>query len=128
MPTKLAARTTYEVFTDHLHLREEGQIAEDIARNYAEDAVLLTGYGIFSGHDGIRASAELLDQQLQGARYMYRSRLVHGKIAFLEWEAGGHRMYVSNGADSYFIENGLIHVQTIHYTLLSAPCEGPGER
>lgn len=127
MPTKLAARTTYEVFTDHLRLREQGRIAEDLERNYAEDAVLLTGYGIFSGHDGIRASAELLEQQLQGARYMYRSRLVHDKMAFLEWEAGGQRMYVSNGADSYFIEDGVIHVQTIHYTLLSAPCRSETE-
>lgn len=123
MATKQTTRTTYEVFNDHLHLREEGKIDEDLERNYADDAVLLTGYGVFSGHDGIRASAKLLHAQLQGARYMYRTRLVHGSVAFLEWEAGGHRMYVSNGADSYYIEDGLIRVQTIHYTLLSAPCE-----
>lgn len=122
MASEKAARTTFEVFQDHLHLREEGNIAEDLERNYAEDAVLLTGYGIFSGHDGIRASAELLHQQLSGARYMYRTRLVHGKVAYLEWEAGGERIYVSNGADSYYIEDGRIRVQTIHYTLLSAPC------
>lgn len=122
MATKMATRTTYEVFNDHLHLREQGRIEEDLERNYAEDAVLLTGYGIFSGHDGIRVSAEILDQQLKGARYMYRTRLVHGKMAFLEWGAGGERMYVSNGADSYFIADGRIRVQTIHYTLLSTPC------
>lgn len=116
-------RTTLEVFDDHLRWREAGNLEEDLKRNYARDAVLLTAYGIFHGHDGIRASAGLLYQQIHGTEYMYRTRLVYGKMAFLEWAAVGPEMHVTNGADSYLIEDGLIRVQTIHYTLISTSSE-----
>jgi hypothetical protein len=112
-------RTTLEVLDEHLRWREEGQLEEDLTRNYAEDAVLLTSYGILHGYDGIRASAGLLYQQLEGTQYLYRTRLTHGKMAFLEWAAAGPRIQVTSGADSYLIEHGLIRVQTIHYTLIS---------
>lgn len=116
-------RSTLDVFNDHLRLREQGDLAEDLTRNYARDAVLLTAYGIFHGHDGISASAGLLYQQLHGTQYTYRTRLVHGKMAFLEWAADGPELRITNGADSYLIEDGLIRVQTIHYTLISTSSE-----
>lgn len=115
----MSARSTLDVLNNHLYLREHGDIDDDIEHNYAEDAVLLTGYGVFHGRDSIRASANILDQQLGHSHYLYRTRLVHGPAAFLEWTAESDHMRVQDGADSYFIEDGVIKVQTIHYTLVA---------
>lgn len=118
-PTETGKRSTEVVLMDHLRLRMDGDIEADLRRNYAEEAVLLTGYGIFRGHDGIRKSAGILNDLLSGAKFMYRTRLAYGSLAFLEWTAESDTMRVSDGADSYLIVDGRIIAQTIHYSLTS---------
>lgn len=113
------ARTTHEVLESHLQFRQQGNLDADLEQNYAEDAMLLTTYGIFHGREGVRTSANILFQQLHNAHYMYRTRLVHGPIAYLEWTGENDTMCAKDGADTYFIEDGRIKVQTIHYTLIS---------
>jgi hypothetical protein len=115
----LDERSTGEVFEDHLHLAQQGDVENDIARNLAPDCVLLTTYGVFHGHAGVRAAAALLDEQIGRTRYTYRTRLWHGELAFLEWMAETERAWVDDGADSYWIRDGRIQVMTIHYTVHS---------
>ncbi len=110
-------RTVREVFEDHLRCRRRHAVEEDIARNYAEDVVLLTAQGALRGHDGVRHAASLLLEQLPGATYDYRTRLVEGEVAFLEWAARAEGARVEDGADSFLIRGGRILVQTIHYTV-----------
>lgn len=45
----MPSRSTREVLEDHLRLRREGDLEEDLARNYAEDVVLLCKHGVFKG-------------------------------------------------------------------------------
>ena len=52
-----------------------------------------------------------------GAPYVYTNRLVEGRVAFLEWTAQAEHARVSDGADSFLIEDGWIVAQTIHYTV-----------
>jgi hypothetical protein len=112
-------RSTRDVLEDHLRLRRQGfgKVEEDIARNYAEDVVLLTGFGVFRGHEGVRRSAQILREQLPCTRYQYRTKLVNGEMAFLEWSARCPTAVVEEGADSFLIRDGRIVVQTIHYTV-----------
>lgn len=113
------ARSTTEVFDDHLARADRGDIDGDIAANFASDCVLLTTYGRFDGHEGVRAAAALLAEQVPEAKYLYSQRAVHGEIAFLEWTAAGKGVRVSDGADSFLIRNDRIQVMTIHYTMES---------
>jgi hypothetical protein len=113
----MSDRSTDEVFQDHLELAQQGNVEGDIARNFAPDCVLLTSYGVFRGHAGVRAAAALLDEQIGRTRYTYRTRLSHGEVAFLEWSAETERAIVDDGADSYWIRDGRIQVMTIHYTV-----------
>ena len=117
----MTVRSAAEVFDDHLRLRQEGDLDNDLARNYAEDVVLLTGFGVFRGHDGVRSAAARLRRQVPGSRYAYRVRLVEGELAFLEWGAISDRTRVEDGADSYLIRDGRIRAQTIHYTVIPCP-------
>ena len=115
--TDLRTRTTREVLDDHLRLADEGALEEDLARNVAPGVVVLTGRGVFRGHDGVRELARQLMTEIPSGRWTYLSTQVEGRMAFLEWvvDAGPHR--IPDGADSYLIEDGRIAAQTIHYTV-----------
>jgi hypothetical protein len=89
----MPSRTTEDVFLDHLDRAQQGDVAGDLAHNFSPDCVLLTSYGVFRGHDGVRAAAALLDEQVGRTEYEYRTKMVDGDIAFLEWTAE------SEGAD-----------------------------
>jgi hypothetical protein len=112
-----APRSPLEVFDDHLALAQAGDVEKDIGRNFAQDCVLLTSEGVFQGHDGVRKAAALLAGHLPGARYEYRTRIVVGELAFLEWAGASEKAEVLDGADSFVIRDGLIRYMTAHYTV-----------
>lgn len=118
-------RTAREVLDDHLRQSKDGSLEDDLARNYAEDVVLLTGRGVYRGHDGVRELTRLLREQLPDAEFEYRTTLVEGEVAYLAWGARADGASVDDGADSYVIRNGRIVAQTIHYVVRrdSAPDE-----
>jgi hypothetical protein len=110
-------RTPVDVFEDHLRLRLEGKLEEDLRRNYSEDVLLLTVNSNARGHDAIRMSAERLSRQLPQARFHIAARQVNGPYALLIWSARSARFDAVEGADSFVIENGKIVFQSIHYGL-----------
>ncbi len=111
-------RNTEEVFEDHLRLRVAGKLEEDLARNYAEDVVLLTSNSNATGHEAMRTSAERLAAQLPDAEFEFVAKKVRERFALLVWRAASRKFAAIDGADSFFIENGLIRMQTIHYRLV----------
>lgn len=110
-------RSTREVLEDHLALAAAGDWRTDLGRNVAEDVVVLTGFGTFTGREQVRVLAELLEYQIPDATFEYTTVVVHGDVGFLEWTARGPTARVDDGADSYVIRDGRIAVQTIHYTV-----------
>jgi hypothetical protein len=123
MPHEPPPRTTREVFEDHLRCRREGALEDDLARNFADEVVLLTGLGVYRGKDGVRRLWAVLRQQLPTTAYEYRTRLVDGEVAFLEWSGRCPTSRVEEGADSFLIRGGRIVAQTIHYTVQPLPEE-----
>jgi len=78
-------RQAVDVLRDHLALREEGELEEDLRRNYARDVALLTARGILRGHDGVRESAAFLYEAARGHRYRYHLTVEDDRMAMLEW-------------------------------------------
>jgi hypothetical protein len=113
-----ANRTAREVLDDHLRLADTWDFETDLARNFSEDIILLTGYGIFRGHQGVREKVRLLAEHLPGGRWHYKTIMAEGEMGFLEWTAEAENgMRVEDGADSYLIRDGRIRAMTIHYTV-----------
>lgn len=110
-------RSTEDVFEDHLRLRLEGQLEDDLARNYAPDVVLLTVNSNACGHEAIRMSAARLAEQIPDAAFEFTARQVAGRFALLIWKATSPKQDAVEGSDSFVIEDGLIRLQTIHYRL-----------
>ncbi|HKR84849.1 MAG TPA: hypothetical protein VJS37_11775 [Terriglobales bacterium] len=117
MEDELRRRSPAEVFEDHLRLAGEHRFVEDIERNVSPRIVILERRGIFHGREGAKKLARLLEQELPEAPYLYTNRLIAGPVAFLEWTSEAEHARVRDGADSFFIENGWIVAQTIHYTV-----------
>ena len=114
----LAARTAREVLVDHLRLASVPDGFEaDLARNVAEDVVVLTGRGVFRGIPGVRELARQLMAEIPSGRWTYANQLVEGRMGFLEWTVDEGPFRIRDGADSYLIEGGKIRAQTIHYTV-----------
>lgn len=113
----MSTRSGAEVLDDRLLEGQSGSIEDDLARNYSPDLIVLTGRGVYRGHDGLRALNRLLQQDVPSAKFDYRTRLVEGEIGFVEWTAQGDGAQVDDGADSYLMRNGRIVAQTIHYTV-----------
>lgn len=110
-------RSTQEVVDSHLQLRKDGALEEDITNNYADDVILLTGTGMFTGHDGVRKSASELDRYLGESDFQYQNVLCEREYGFLEWTATNKDKQVRDGADSFVVRDGKIIFQSIHYTV-----------
>ncbi|MDT0158758.1 nuclear transport factor 2 family protein [Microbacterium sp. ARD32] len=111
-------RTTTETIHDHLGARLSAGAEADL-HNYDADIVMLTGSGIYRGHDGVKACAAELDRLLGTAVFVYRETLIDGDYGFLEWTAEADGRRVLDGADSFVVRDGRIVLQTIHYTVIS---------
>ncbi len=61
--------------------------------------------------------ADLLREQLPECTFTYRLRLVDKRIGLLPWTANSTAGTVRDGVDSYVIRDGLVHAQTIFYSL-----------
>ena len=112
-----APRTAREILTSHLDLRRNGELEKDLEENYSPDLVILTGFGIFYGHEGMRLTAAILNEQLPDARFTYKEVVVDGEMGLLEWSGESDKTQVQDGADSYLVRDGRIVAQTIHYTV-----------
>lgn len=113
------ARTTTEVIQSHLMKRLEGDLEGDIQENFSLDVLILSSYGVFRGHDGIRQSASKLADDIGEAEFEYNHTQIEGNYALLEWSAKNGKRAVCDGADSFVVENGKIVLQTIHYSARS---------
>lgn len=115
--TRSEQRSAREVLDDHLWQSKYGTLEESLKRNFAEDVVILTGHGVFRGHDGMRECIRQLQSELPDAQFKYHTILVERDTGFLKWTAQGASHCVPDGADSYVIRDGKIVAQTIHYTV-----------
>lgn len=121
----LRRRTAREVLDDHLTIANqwvgapfEQILEEDLRRNVAEDIVVLINRGVFHGHEGVRQLAHALAEELPAhAAFTYTYVAAEGRIGLLEWTYEDHDVRVTDGVDSYLIEDGKIVGQTIHYTV-----------
>ncbi|MFD2512467.1 nuclear transport factor 2 family protein [Pontibacter locisalis] len=112
-------RTPRQVLEDHLEKSKTGSVEEDLKLNFAKDVVMLTTFGVYRGHEGMRELAKLLQEQLPEMTFDYENFQVEGEVGFLEWSADSKNAFVKDGADSYVVRDGLIVAQTIHYTVLN---------
>lgn len=110
------AKTTTATIHSHLMKRLEGDLEGDIKANFSPDVIILSCYGVFKGHNGVRRSAAKLAKDIGEAEFAYNHTQIEGKFALLEWSTRNGKRPVKDGADSFVVEDGKIVLQTIHYS------------
>ena len=115
----LEARGAADVFDDHLSLRSERRLEDDLSRNYSSDVLVITSRTSLRGKDGIRETAATLREHCGDAPYEYLTRTVAEDFAYLVWRVRSDGKLI-HGADSFRITGGKIVLQTIHYLVMVA--------
>lgn len=110
-------RSTRDVVESHLDHRRNHDVEGDLSENYADDVVILSAEGIHTGHDAIRLTASVLNSYIEHADFSYDQVLVEGEYGLLNWSADEGDTHIHDGADSYVVRDGLIVMQSIHYSV-----------
>lgn len=97
--------------------RLSNEVDKDIAENFSKEVIILSSFGVFRGHTGVKMCSEKLSRDIEGAVFAYNHTQIEGDYAFLEWTATLPSKEVRDGADSFVTQNGKIIMQTIHYTV-----------
>lgn len=115
--TERPGRQAADVLEDHLRAVKQDRLEEDLAENFANDVVIISGAAVYHGHDGVRRCRQELANQVPSARFAYLTQKAEGEAAMVEWQARGQDSEVDDGVESFIIRNGRIVAQTIHYTV-----------
>ncbi|CDR13674.1 nuclear transport factor 2 family protein [Streptomyces iranensis] len=112
-------RTPEETFQAHVRALSSGDL-DAIAANFAPDAVFITPSGILCGRDGVKRGIGAVLTDLPNARWEPRNPKFADDVLFLEWAATADSTHVDDGVDTFVFRDGLIHAQTVRYTLLTS--------
>jgi hypothetical protein len=89
--------------------------ADEILKDFAEDAVLIGEDGVATGRDAIHAVyAEMFSGLFVPGTYEFvaGAEHIHGEIAYITWSATCASANVTLGTDTFVVRNGKIVVQT----------------
>ena len=104
-------RSTQEVFDSHREAIETLDL-EQLAADYAEDAVLVTLDGSFKGRKAIMTGFfQPTMAQFPDTKFDFEKIAIEGDVCLLQWSAEASAMTIPVGTGVLFIEDGLIRRQ-----------------
>jgi ketosteroid isomerase-like protein len=109
-------RTPQEVFAHHGRALDAEDL-DEIAADFADDAVVITPAGVNWGKDGVREAFTRLFADLPNATWDVKTQMYQENVLLLEWAADTAKSRADDGVDTFVFRDGLIQAQTVHYTL-----------
>jgi ketosteroid isomerase-like protein len=111
-------RTTQEVFDSHKEALETGNF-EQLASDYAEDAVFVTLDGSFVGPEAILTGFfQTVFGQFPDAKINFEKVAIEGDVCLLQWSAEASNASVPHGVGVFIIQDGLIQRQGEWFTIV----------
>jgi ketosteroid isomerase-like protein len=106
-------KSTNDVIDHHLKAIEQGDV-NAILSDYAPDAILFKGDGVFEGVDAIRPVFEkfVAEFQRHGTTISTKQRLVEGDYAYMVWTAETADNVYELATDTFFVKQGKIVAQS----------------
>ena len=105
------SRTTQEVFESHQEAIEKGDF-EQLAGDYAEDAVLITLDGAFQGREMIlNGFFQTNFEQAPDIKITFEKVVYEGDMCLLKWSAVASAMTIPHGMGAFLIQDGFIQRQ-----------------
>jgi uncharacterized protein (TIGR02246 family) len=113
------ARTPREAFETHAEALASGDL-DRIAADYSDDCIHITQRQVRRGKDGVKEAFSQIFSDLAAAGEVkgleIPIRVYEDNVLYIEWWADLGDMR-ADGDDTFVFEDGLITVQTIHYTI-----------
>jgi uncharacterized protein (TIGR02246 family) len=109
-------RTPQELFARHSRAFGAENV-DEIAADFADDAVMITPAGVNRGKDGVREAFTQLFDELPHAAWDLKTQTYGDDVLMVEWAADAAGSRADDGVDTFVFRDGLIHAQTVHYTL-----------
>jgi ketosteroid isomerase-like protein len=104
-------RSTREVFESHKEAIEKGDF-EQMAGDYAEDAVLVTIDDAFVGREAIMSGFfQAIFGQFPDAKIKFEKVMVEGDLCLLQWSGEATGVTIPRGTAVFIIQDGLIQRQ-----------------
>jgi len=91
-----------------------------MGQDYAETACIITPDAVTRGREGVRTFFARALQTLPDAQWNVKTTFADD-ILLLEWTADSARGSVADGVETFVFRDGLIHSQTVHFTLVPKP-------
>lgn len=89
--------------------------ADEILKDFADDAVLIGADGVLTGREAIHAAyTDMFSGLFKPGTYDFTldAEHVQGEIAFIAWRASCATAEVTMGTDTFVVRNGKIVAQT----------------
>jgi hypothetical protein len=112
------ARTPQEVFEHHGAVLVAGDI-DGIVEDYSDDAIMITPGGVLRGKDGVRKAFVTMLGDVPDAAWEIPTQIFADDILFITWSATTEKTRIRDAVDTFVFRDGLIRVQTVHYTVES---------
>ncbi len=109
-------RTPQEVMAHHSQALRAGNL-DEIAADFADDAVVITPESVQRGKAGAREAFSQLLADLPDAAWNTKRHVLAGDVLFLEWSADAANSRADDGVDTLVFRDGMIQAQTVRYTL-----------
>lgn len=116
-PTK--TRTTEEVFNSHREAIENVDF-DQLAADYAEDAILVTLDGSHIGREAILTEFfQKIQALFPDMKIKFEKIAFEGELCLLQWSAEASAVSIPAGIGVFFIRNGLIRQQAEWFQMVS---------
>jgi ketosteroid isomerase-like protein len=109
------ARSTKQVFDDHMAALESGDISKVMA-DYADDAILILPDGAVVGKPAIQAAFENMIQGSPNIKFTSQD-IVEGDTLLTIWSAESDTATMPQGVDTFVIRDGKIQRQTAWFVV-----------
>ena len=109
------ARSTKQVFDDHMAAVEDGDISKIMA-DYADDAIVITPDGALVGRQAIHAAWEQMSQGFPNMKFTGKT-IVEGDTVLTIWSAECDTATFPQGVDTFIIREDKIQRQTAWFVV-----------
>jgi ketosteroid isomerase-like protein len=113
------ARSPQEILAHHGRAMGTEDV-DALLADYAPDAVLLRASGAARGHDALRQFFTGMFAELPHATWDLKTTVFEGDALYVEWAAAGGGKRIDDGVDTFVFADGLIRLQTAHFTVRPA--------
>lgn len=112
-----------EKIVEHHLASADSRNVEEIVRDYADDAILISPDGVNKGKQAIHTAFQQMMAQQPFPALTTTRKVFEGNVGYITWTMNAGQPNAVSGTDTFIIRNGKIVVQTVAILTPPAPAK-----